>query len=76
MGALKRHRKLQLHFKLVCELYIVTKDLDLKILYLKCLCSSYLEANLTEVNVTTVMKLSQYKDISLKGECFKFIFKS
>lgn len=55
-------------------MYIVANDL--KILDLKCLCSSYLEANLTKVNVTIVLKLSQeYKDISLKEEWFKVFFK-
>lgn len=62
----------KLNFKLACELYIVASDL--KIPDLKCLCSSYLGANLTAVNVTMVLKFSEeYEDISLKRECFKFI---
>lgn len=62
----------KLNFKLACELYIVASDL--KISDLKCLCSSYLGANLTEVNVTMVLKFSEeYEDTSLKRECFKFI---
>lgn len=61
-----------LHFKLAYELYIVASDL--KICDLKCVCSSYLGANLTEINVCIILKLSdKYEDIALKKECFKFI---
>lgn len=64
-----------LDFRLAYELYIVASDL--KICDLKCLCSSYLGANLTETNVFMVLKLSDtYKDVDLKKECLKFIKKA
>lgn len=61
-----------LDLQLAYELYIVASDL--KICDMKCMCSSYLGANLTEINVCMVLKLSDvYEDIALKKECLKFI---